>query len=191
MALILCLVSCDHAPRRSWPLFRAKALLAELIAGSGKQSGTMATSPENVEAWSHAFIRKPAPPQKFARKSRTPDYRIAKPRRSSTSRGRPRPSPAKWLKRDDEHDRSHRAHTLHTTLTAPQEAVVLSLRQTLYLPRDDVLFITRQYINPEVSRSGIARLLKREGVSKLADVIPKFFVSCATNCGASSNRGRR
>ena len=28
-----CLVSCDHAPRRSWPLFRAKAMLGELIAG--------------------------------------------------------------------------------------------------------------------------------------------------------------
>jgi type VI secretion system secreted protein VgrG len=28
-----CLVSCDHVPRRSWPLFRAKAMLSELIAG--------------------------------------------------------------------------------------------------------------------------------------------------------------
>jgi transposase InsO family protein len=84
-----------------------------------------------------------------------------------------RATAAKWLKRDDVQDRSHRAHTLHTTLTATQEAVVLSLRQTLYLPLDDLLFITRQYINPEVSRSGIARLLKREGMARLEDVIPK------------------
>src|SRR5471032_2948053 len=28
-----CLVSCDHIPRRSMPLFRAKAVLDELIAG--------------------------------------------------------------------------------------------------------------------------------------------------------------
>ncbi len=28
-----CLVSCDHIPRRSWPLFRAKAMLGDLIAG--------------------------------------------------------------------------------------------------------------------------------------------------------------
>ena len=28
-----CLVSYDHIPRRSWPLFRAKAMLGELIAG--------------------------------------------------------------------------------------------------------------------------------------------------------------
>jgi len=28
-----CSVSCDHIPRRSWPLFRAKAMLGDLIAG--------------------------------------------------------------------------------------------------------------------------------------------------------------
>jgi len=50
---------------------------------------------------------------------------------------------------------------------------LLALRQSLYLPLDDLLFITRQYINPDVSRSGIARLLKREGMSRLEDVIPK------------------
>ena len=27
------LVPCDHVPRRSWPLFRAKAMLGDLIAG--------------------------------------------------------------------------------------------------------------------------------------------------------------
>jgi len=31
--LVNCLVSCDHLPRRSWPLFRAKAMLGDLIAG--------------------------------------------------------------------------------------------------------------------------------------------------------------
>jgi hypothetical protein len=50
---------------------------------------------------------------------------------------------------------------------------VLSLRQSLYLPLDDLLYIARQYINPDVSRSGIARLLKREGMARLEDVIPK------------------
>jgi len=70
----------------------------------------------------------------------------------------------KWLGRDDVQDRSHRAHTQHTTLTAAQEAIVVSLRETLYLPLDDLLYITRQYINSEVSRSGVARLLKRYGI---------------------------
>ncbi len=27
-----CLVSCDHIPCRSWPLFRTKAMLGDLIA---------------------------------------------------------------------------------------------------------------------------------------------------------------
>src|SRR5471032_365134 len=31
--VVKCLVSCDHIPRRSMPLFRAKAVLDELIAG--------------------------------------------------------------------------------------------------------------------------------------------------------------
>jgi hypothetical protein len=48
---------------------------------------------------------------------------------------------------------------------------VLALRQSLYLPLDDLLFITRQYINADVSRSGIARLLKREGMPRLEEVI--------------------
>jgi hypothetical protein len=33
-----------------------------------------------------------------------------------------RAAAAKWLKRDDVRDRSHRAHTLHTTLSATQRA---------------------------------------------------------------------
>src|SRR5471030_3320287 len=44
--------------------------------------------------------------------------------------------------------------------------------QTLYLPLDDLLYITRQYINADVSRSGLARLLKREGMARLEDLIP-------------------
>jgi hypothetical protein len=36
--LAKCLVSCDHIPRRSMPLLRAKAVLDELIAGFPKRS---------------------------------------------------------------------------------------------------------------------------------------------------------
>jgi transposase InsO family protein len=79
----------------------------------------------------------------------------------------------KWQKRDSTEDRSHRAHTLHTTLTEAQEAVVVSLRETLCLPLDDLLYVTKTYINPDVSRSGLARCLKRHRVSKLKDVQPQ------------------
>nr|WP_229487538.1 hypothetical protein [Pseudoduganella lutea] len=69
--------------------------------------------------------------------------------------------------------------TVRIVLTAAHDfergpgIVVLSLRQTLYLPLHDLLYITRQYINSEVSRSGNARPLKREGMARLEDVIPK------------------
>ena len=33
LIVVKCLVPCDHFPRRSWPLFRAKAMLDDLIAG--------------------------------------------------------------------------------------------------------------------------------------------------------------
>lgn len=73
----------------------------------------------------------------------------------------------KWKNRPDENDRSHRPHRLHTTLTAEQEALVAIIRTTLFLPLDDLLVVTRQFINPDVSRSGLHRMLKREGIGDL------------------------
>jgi hypothetical protein len=37
----------------------------------------------------------------------------------------------------------------------------------LELPLDDLLVVTRRFINPEASRSGLNRLLQREGLSSL------------------------
>jgi transposase InsO family protein len=58
-------------------------------------------------------------------------------------------------------------------LTELQEAVVVTLRKTLWLSLDDLLYVTRTHINPDVSRSGLARGLKRHGVSRLKDVLPQ------------------
>lgn len=45
--VVRCLVSCDHIPRRSWPLFRAKAMLDELIADLAPRSQNQhKTAPE-------------------------------------------------------------------------------------------------------------------------------------------------
>jgi len=73
----------------------------------------------------------------------------------------------RWKGRDSVEDRSHTAHRLQTTLTPPQEAVVIALRQTLWLPLDDLLVVTREFINEKVSRSGLQRLLVRHGLSRL------------------------
>ena len=73
----------------------------------------------------------------------------------------------KWQGRESIEDKSHRPHKLYTTLTPAQEVVVIELRQTLLLPLDDLLVITREFINPQVSRSGLDRCLRRHGVPSL------------------------
>ena len=80
----------------------------------------------------------------------------------------------KWTRRDDLQDRSHRAHTLNTTLTPAQEALAVELRRTCLLPLDDLLAVTREFINASVSRSGLDRCLRRHGVSNLKDLQPKI-----------------
>ena len=65
------------------------------------------------------------------------------------------------------------ARSLHTKLNAVQEIIALSLRQSLYLPLDDLVYISWRYMNSDVSRLGIARLLKRECIARLENVIPK------------------
>ena len=79
----------------------------------------------------------------------------------------------KWRHREDLEDRSHRPHRPQTTLSEAQEWIVCELRKTLLLPLDDLLVITREFINKHVSRSGLARLLKREGLNRLADLYPQ------------------
>jgi transposase-like protein len=79
----------------------------------------------------------------------------------------------KWRKRNDVYDRSHTPHRLQTTLTPAQEAVAVALRMTLLLPLDDLLAVVREFLNPNVSRSGLDRCLRRHGVSRLKDLKPK------------------
>ncbi len=83
----------------------------------------------------------------------------------------------KWRKRDSVHDRSHTAHKRQTMLTPAQEAVAVALRTTLLLPLDDLLAVllavVREFLNPNVSRSGLDRCLRRHGVSRLQDLKPK------------------
>jgi len=80
---------------------------------------------------------------------------------------------AKWRRREGTEDGSHRPHTLHATLSPAQEAMVVALRETLLLPLDDLLAVTHEFINAEVSRSGLARCLRRHGVSSLNALRPQ------------------
>ena len=76
------------------------------------------------------------------------------------------PTVRKWRARDSTVDRSHRPDTLHCTLTSAQEAVAMAIRRTLWLPLDDLLVVVREFLNPGVSRSGLARCMKRHGVNR-------------------------
>jgi hypothetical protein len=79
----------------------------------------------------------------------------------------------KCKEREDARDRSHRPHTLKTTLSPAQEQLVVELRRLVLLPLDDLLAITREFINAAVSRSGLDRCLRRHGVSDLKSLLPQ------------------
>ena len=79
----------------------------------------------------------------------------------------------KWRNREDLNDRSHRPHRPKTTLSEAQEWIVCELRRSLLLPLDDLLYITREFINEKASRSGLARLLKRESLNDLRALYPE------------------
>lgn len=78
----------------------------------------------------------------------------------------------KWRGRESSEDASHRPHTMQTTLSPAQEALVVELRRTVLLSLDDLTAVTRAHIHPGASRAAVGRLLKREGVSRLADLVP-------------------
>jgi transcriptional regulator with XRE-family HTH domain len=78
----------------------------------------------------------------------------------------------KWQDRETTLDGSHCLKTMNTTLTPEQELIVVELRKTLLLATDDLLSVTREFINPTVSRVGLGRCLRRHGVSDLRDLIP-------------------
>jgi hypothetical protein len=79
----------------------------------------------------------------------------------------------KWKRSDSVQDLSATPHYLQATLSVAQVAVVVELRRLLLLPLDDLLAVTREFLNPNVSRSGLDRCLRRHGVSNLKALLPK------------------
>jgi hypothetical protein len=64
-------------------------------------------------------------------------------------------------------------HRLQTTLTPAQEAVAVALRKMLLVSLDNLLAVVREFLNPNVSRSGLDRCLRRHGVGRLRDLKAK------------------
>ena len=78
-----------------------------------------------------------------------------------------RATAAKWKGRETPQDLSHRPHNLSTTLTPGEEAIAVELQCLTLLPLDDLVAVVREFINPNVSRSGLDRCLRRHSVSNL------------------------
>ena len=81
-----------------------------------------------------------------------------------------RATAAKWRGRETPQDLSHRPHKLSTTLTPGEEAIAVELRCLTLLPLDDLVAVVREFINPNVSRSGLDRCLRRHGVANLREL---------------------
>ena len=78
----------------------------------------------------------------------------------------------KWKNRDSVEDLPNTPHRFNKNMSDLEEFVVIELRKSLLLPLDDLLAIVRQFINPNVSRSGLDRCLRRHGVANLKALLP-------------------
>ena len=76
----------------------------------------------------------------------------------------------RWRGRSQVHDRSHVRHHLGQSTSAEDEALITVLRQELRLSLDDILEVMRRAAKPELSRSALARCLKRLGLNVLPAV---------------------
>ena len=141
---------------RSWPLFKAKQVLRTLFQSD--LTGGLMTQALHSQARTTHLIREEI------KKSTLPQAELA-PRYNVT-----RQTIRKWQDRDSPDDGSHCPKTLKTTLTPEQELIVIELCKTLLLPIDDLLAVTREFINPAVSRAGLGRCLRRHGVSRLLEL---------------------
>ena len=82
------------------------------------------------------------------------------------------PNVRHWRNNGTIHDGSHTRKNLLATLSPAQGAIVIELRRTLLLPLDDLLTVVHKFIHPDLSRSALDRCLRRNGVSRLADLGP-------------------
>ena len=86
----------------------------------------------------------------------------------------------KWRQREDFNDKSHRPNTLRTALLPVQEEIIVELRRTLLLTLDDLLVVSREFVDETLSRSSLLRLLKRHGVNRLSQLYAEQSESSET-----------
>ena len=76
-----------------------------------------------------------------------------------------------WKRR--KRDSSHTAYRPQTTLPPAQEATAVALRKTLLVSLGDLLAEVREFLNPDVARSGLDRCLRQLSVGNVRDLKAK------------------
>ena len=78
------------------------------------------------------------------------------------------PTAKRWKEAEDGVlDRSHCPHRIKATLSPAQEAVVVLIREKLRIGLDDLLAVVKEFIEPNMSRSALDRMLRRHHVPSL------------------------
>jgi len=83
----------------------------------------------------------------------------------------------KWKKRDTLSDKSSRPHNIKYALSPIESALVISIRQSTWLPLDEIWEVLLE-INPLISRSSVYRKFRKEKINKVPqkekDKVKKF-----------------
>jgi len=88
--------------------------------------------------------------------------------------GLSKPPVRKWRRRAHEADRSHCPHRSQTTLSIRQEVTVVALRRAFLLSLDDFLVVIREFVNPEVARSGHPLGLRGDPAHQVGPQCPRL-----------------
>jgi transposase InsO family protein len=78
----------------------------------------------------------------------------------------------RWQGRSSTTDLTSARHNQRYSFTPQQEAIIVLLRTTLLLTLDDLFVMVREHIKPDCGRQALFRLLKRNGINQLRDLLP-------------------
>jgi len=78
------------------------------------------------------------------------------------------PTVSKWKNRENFKDKSSRPHKIHYSLNDLQKALIISIRQSTWLPLDEVLDMVLQ-INSRISRSVVYRTFVKQKINKVPE----------------------
>lgn len=88
-------------------------------------------------------------------------------------KGLSRNTVVRWKARDHTNDESSKPHSQTSQFADWQEALIVEIRTTFLLPFDSLLAVVQKFIHPACKKGALERLLKRNGVNTLKDLIPQ------------------